>query len=138
MKVLDRFLYSILISITCSAATFSADVAELDSCVILYQYDNIECTGDPIGRVQFTTASQPGSLCEHDESMEMDKMYFSVGDQYCTEDGDGALVFKQSLYAGKNCEELKDVQEIRADTCTLGSKLETCIRVPCEQLGDEL
>ena len=136
MKMLCRNLCSILIFITVAGA-YEIKVPHMDHCVIFNQYDNIECSGNPIAEVEFDTADQPGTPCYHDDSMASHGVEFAVEDQYCSDDVDGSMVFKQTVFIGTDCDGAHEVQEFRTDECTFGLKLKTCEPVPCEDLTEE-
>merc|ERR1712087_86530 len=112
---------------------FEFKTPDVNSCVILEQYGDINCSGEAIGEVEFSTYDEPGSLCYHDATMEADGFDYAVQDQYCNGDSE----FVQTVYLDKTCDGTHSVQTYSKDTCLYGMKLKACANTLCEYIEDE-
>jgi len=110
---------------------------ELDSCVILEQYGDITCSGEPIGEVEMTTYSSTGSICYHDQTMDALEYSFAVEDQYCDFSDGNNLKFFQTVFLDTTCSGTHLDQVYSTDECTFGLKLKSCIPTKCEYIESE-
>ena len=131
-------LFRLLVASSVGFATAFGQANEFNgskwnSCVTLYQYDNIDCTGEPIGEIQFPTWDHAGSPCYHDKTMEIDDYVYSVKDYYCTV-VDGQKVFEQTVFLTVDCTGgFHHTQIFGTDSCTYGYKLKSCDATLCEK-----
>ena len=108
-----------------------------DSCVILEQYGDITCSGEPIGEVKFTTYSATGSTCYHDKTMDTPEYSYAVEDQYCDFSDGENLKFFQTVFLDTTCSGTHLDQVYITNECTFGLKLKSCIPTKCEYIEPE-
>ena len=110
---------------------------DLDSCVVLEQYGDITCSGEPIGEIELTTWSETGSTCYHDKSMETPEYSFAVEDQYCDFTDENNVKFFQTVFLDPTCSGSHSEQVFSTDSCTFGLKLKSCTPTICENIESE-